>query len=89
MDRTRGYLLSIATAALTLLLVTCGDDKAKECEKPADCVGRPAGNYCKEVEGKGRCVIDCLPAADGTDTCPPTYKCTGKADDGSLFCKPE
>jgi len=86
MDRTHRYFFSIA--ALFLCLATCGDDKPKECEKPADCVGKPFGNYCKEVEGKGRCVIDCLPSPDGTDNCPPTYKCTGKADDGSLYCKP-
>lgn len=85
MDRTRGHFLSIAALFLCL---TCGDDKQAECEKPADCVGRPAGNYCKEIGGKARCVIDCLPAPDGTDNCPATYKCIGKADDGSLYCKP-
>jgi hypothetical protein len=85
MDRTRGYFWSIA--ALALFLSSCGDDKPWECEKSGDCVGRPGGNYCKEISGKGRCVVDCLPNADGTDTCPPTYACTGKADDGSLYCK--
>jgi len=86
MNRTRGYLWSIA--ALALFLCTCGDEKGAECEKPADCVGRPAGNYCKEISGKARCVIDCGVAPDGTDSCPPLYKCNGKADDGSLYCKP-
>jgi hypothetical protein len=74
---------------LGLLLPTCGDDNGPECQKPADCVGRPAGNYCKTIAGKNRCVIECLPGADSTQgNCPPSYTCTGKADDGSLYCKP-
>jgi hypothetical protein len=87
MDRTRSLASWLTAAVLALALATCGDDKPWECEKPADCVGRPSGNYCKEVSGKGLCVIECLLGADGKDTCPPTYTCTGKADDGSLYCK--
>jgi hypothetical protein len=86
-DHTRGHLRWIVLG-LGLLLTTCGDEGGMDCQKPADCVGRPAGNYCKVVSGKGRCVIDCLPAADGKDNCPATYTCTGHADDGSLYCKP-
>jgi hypothetical protein len=86
MDRTRGYLLSIAAL---LLCLSCGDETKQQCESSGDCVGRPAGNYCKPIEGKNRCVIECAPATNGgTDTCPATYKCTGKADDESFFCKP-
>jgi hypothetical protein len=84
----RGYLRWIVLG-LGLLATSCGDDKPFECEKPADCVGRPAGNYCKMVSGKGRCVIDCAPATAGTDTCPPTLTCNGHADDGSFYCKPQ
>jgi hypothetical protein len=82
-DNTRGYLFAIA---LALFLTTCGDDKPWECTKPAECVGKPAGNQCKQIAGRGRCVIECL-VADGRDSCPPTYHCTGTADDGSLYCK--
>ena len=86
MAGTRGNFLTIA--ALGLFLSTCGDEKGPECTKPADCVGRPAGNHCKEIGGKGRCVIECLPTPDGKDNCPPNNACTGMADDGSLYCKP-
>jgi hypothetical protein len=72
--------------ALALCLTTCGDDKPFECTKPADCVGKPAGNDCKVVGGKGRCVFLCLPATSGSDGCPPTAHCTGTADDNSTFC---
>lgn len=72
---------------LALSLTTCGDDKAFECSKPADCVGKPAGNECKIVGGKGRCVIACAPATGGaSDGCPPTAHCTGRADDGTDYC---
>jgi hypothetical protein len=73
--------------AAGLWLTTCGDEKGPECEKPGDCVGRPAGNYCKVIASKARCVTDCQTTADGKDNCPTLYKCTGKADDGSLFCQ--
>ena len=79
---------SLFWLALTISLTACGGDQPWECQKPADCVGKPGGNYCKVITGKGRCVVECLPAADGKDNCPPTYKCNGTADDGSLFCKP-
>jgi hypothetical protein len=85
-DHARGHLRWIALA-LGLLLTTCGGDNGPECVKPADCVGRPGGNYCKMIAGKAHCVTECLPAADGKDNCPPTYSCSGHADDGSLYCK--
>ncbi|HXU81970.1 MAG TPA: hypothetical protein VN914_11275 [Polyangia bacterium] len=82
MQPTRRYLPSLLLGLG--LLLSCGDDKPRECQKPADCVGMQAGNYCTKVEGKGRCVIQCA----GDSTCPAGYTCTGKGDDGSLFCKP-
>jgi hypothetical protein len=85
-DQTRGYLRWIVLG-LGLALTSCGGDKPPECDQPADCVGRPGGNYCLVIGGKARCVNACAPAADGKDTCPPTYTCSGKADDGSLYCK--
>jgi hypothetical protein len=71
---------------LGLLLPTCGDEQRAQCQKPADCVGKEGGNYCKVIMGKGRCVIECLPGPDGKDNCPPLFTCTGHADDGSLYC---
>lgn len=75
--------------ALAGLAVSCGDEGSKECEKPADCVGKPAGNFCVKVSGKGHCVVQCQVGADGKDNCPLSYSCTGHADDQSLFCKPQ
>jgi hypothetical protein len=72
--------------ALALCLTTCGDDKPWECEKPAECVGKPQANTCKVIGGHGRCVVECL-LVDGKDNCPPSFHCTGTADDGSLYCK--
>jgi hypothetical protein len=79
----RGFWWAVG---LALSLTTCGEDKPFECTKPADCVGKPAGNECKFVAGKGRCVVACTPVTTGSDGCPPTAKCTGMADDGSDFC---
>jgi hypothetical protein len=82
--KTYGYLVGLA---LALLVTSCGDDKPAECTKPAECVGKPLANTCKEVAGHGRCVISCI-VVDGQDNCPSLYKCTGTADDGSQYCKP-
>jgi hypothetical protein len=77
-----------AAAAVALMAATCDDYKPFECTKPADCVGRPDVNACKILGGKGRCVQECL-VANGTHNCPPTYECTGKADDNSTYCVKE
>jgi hypothetical protein len=73
--------------ALALFLTTCGDDKPPECQKPAECVGKPDANTCKVVGGHGRCVYECV-LIDGKDNCPPLLHCTGTSDDGSTYCKP-
>jgi hypothetical protein len=72
---------------LALCLTTCGDDKPFECTKPAECVGRPNGNDCKKISGKGQCVFACAPVSGGgSDVCPAPSHCTGTADDGTTYC---
>jgi hypothetical protein len=78
---------SLLWVALSLSLATCGDDKPWECQKPAECIGKPVANTCKEISGRGRCVYGCA-VVSGNDSCPPTYHCTGTADDGTLYCQP-
>jgi hypothetical protein len=78
-------MMTARLLALALLLSTCGDDGPLECKKPVDCVAQMGANTCKIVGGHGRCVIGCA-MTETADSCPISYRCGGRADDGTTFC---
>jgi hypothetical protein len=76
---------SLLALVLLGLAASCGSDD-NECHQPADCVTVPVADSCKQIGKRGVCVLGCA-VVNGTDSCPAPYTCTGKADDGSPFCK--